>query len=284
MARSAYISDPDRRSLAADRTADHRRFFHAAKNYFEEKFVDMIRYSERFASGFRVSEFCWILSLAVGSAVRQSIHKGSENNGFLRHPERSEHIMAKKLAQNISLFSSSDFMSTPVARRDELAQGGVFASAYGLMQRMVPCPKGSVITIMTRSLSGEELVELAKFAKTRSLTILSKVSFDGLTSEIFTLRAAAVDALVSGRYELAARYGRLLQALEEVEEARRDLALVQYFEARVAMEEWQGNPTGLVALRGAVITAGKASGLTDDQIEDDITDVMNRRAAAKIAA
>ncbi|SMD16329.1 hypothetical protein [Rhizobium sp. RU36D] len=192
--------------------------------------------------------------------------------------------MAKKLAQNISLFSSSDFMSTPVARREELAQGGVFASAYGLMQRIVSCPKGSVITIMTRSLSGEEFVELAKFAKTRSLTIVSAVSFDGLTSEAFTLRAAAVGALVSGRYELAARSGRLLQALEEVEEARRDLALMQYFEARVAMEEWQGNPTGLVALRGAVITAGKASGLTDDQIEDDIADVMNRRAAAKIAA
>ncbi len=193
--------------------------------------------------------------------------------------------MAKKLAQNISLFSSSDFMSTPVAHREELAQGGVFASAYGLMQRIVSCPKGSVITIMTNSLSGEELVELAKFAKTRTLTIVSKVSFDGLTSEVFTLRAAAIDALVSGRYELAARYGRLVQALEEVEEARRDLALVQYWHARVAMEEWQGTPTSLFALRRAVISAGKASGLTDDQIDDDINYVFSRRAAAaRIAA
>ncbi|AYM66154.1 hypothetical protein G6L68_25050 [Agrobacterium fabrum] len=192
--------------------------------------------------------------------------------------------MPKATAQNISLISCADWMSTPAHRRQEVANGGVPATVYCLMRRTVSCPKGSVINIMSSNFGGEELVELALFAGRRDIDVVSDVSFDGLTSEADTLRAACVAALVAGRYQLGERYARLLEAVEKVEEARRGVAIMEYWYARVDLEQWHGAAARLISLRGAVIVNGKAAGLTDEQIEDDIAAIMEARAATKIAA
>ncbi len=191
--------------------------------------------------------------------------------------------MSKSTAQKISLVSAADWKSVPVEQRNKVVNDAVLTTTYALLNKSVSCPKGSVITIRSNNFGGDELNEIAIISNKRDVKVMSEVSFDGLTSEADMLREASIRALIDGRYELGQRYGRLLRAVEQVAEARRCVALAEYFHARVEMEEWQGDVTGRLVRRGAVITHGKAAGLTDDQIEDDIAAIMEARAAKKAA-
>lgn len=191
--------------------------------------------------------------------------------------------MPKATAQKISLISCADWTSNRPDRLQEVANGGVPATVYYLTDRTVSCPKGSVITITSSNFGGDELVELARFAGRRDIEVVSDVSFEGLTSEADTLRTASVAALVAGRDQLGERYGSLLAAIEKVEDARRSVALMEYWYARVAMEEYDGCPSGLSALQQAIIAHGDASGLTDEQIEEDISAIMSKRGEGLVA-
>lgn len=191
--------------------------------------------------------------------------------------------MPKATAQNISLVSAADWKSVPVEQRNKVVNDAVLTTTYALLNKTVSCPKGSVITIKSNNFGGDELNEMAILTNKRDVTVISEVSFDGLISEADMLRKASIQALVDGRYELGQRYGRLLRAVEQVAEARRCVALSEYFHARVDMEEYEGCPSGLVSIQDEVIFHGRASGLTINQIEEDIAAVMATREEGRIA-